>query len=364
MENTEEYNVDEIKENIIKSIENIYAQAEKIIKVDKERANWILERVEELRIEVKEQKLIAVQILSKIMDIQSEIISFMDSDLYKQTTMDLQKYNESKISESQTMAIQVYDSEKNKGFIDIILEKIKEKLQNKTNKEKASTLENTPAISQIANIVAGKYELQDEDGFVNDFRYPVYEFLMRTKKRMNEGEIKDEETISLGSEGNYIQREKERCHPAVYLDYEYILDPASYEYFIGPCRGLIGSEELYNLLEFSEFLNCSKEENELKAEILKALRKYRFSNNLYTVQRAFKKTLNSGEKFPIYKKMYDKALKEFDETSAEFYYQRDEAKGRYKRNIKNSSRVDSAKIGKIPDIESNDLRRNIEDKER
>ena len=84
MENGKDEKVNKIQNAIINSLANIYQKAEEIEKVDKERADWIVKKVEDIRKDIADNHTQPVEFLSEIMLIQTEIMNFLDSDTYKQ----------------------------------------------------------------------------------------------------------------------------------------------------------------------------------------------------------------------------------------------------------------------------------------
>ena len=78
-----EETVNKIQNTIMNSLANIYQKAEEIEKVDKEKADWILKRVEEIRKDISDNHTQPVEFLSEIMLLQTEIMNYLDSDNYK-----------------------------------------------------------------------------------------------------------------------------------------------------------------------------------------------------------------------------------------------------------------------------------------
>ena len=83
MENEKDEKVNKIQNAIMNSLANIYQKAEEIEKVDKERADWIVKKVEDIRKDIADNHTQPVEFLSEIMLIQTEIMNFLDSDTYK-----------------------------------------------------------------------------------------------------------------------------------------------------------------------------------------------------------------------------------------------------------------------------------------
>ena len=84
MENEKDEKVNKIQNAIMNSLANIYQKAEEIEKVDKERADWIVKKVEDIRKDIADNHTQPVEFLSEIMLIQTEIMNFLVSDAYKQ----------------------------------------------------------------------------------------------------------------------------------------------------------------------------------------------------------------------------------------------------------------------------------------
>ena len=84
MEYEKDEKVNKIQNAIMNSLTNIYQKAEEIEKIDKERADWIVKKVEEIRNNIANNHTQPVEFLSEIMLIQTEIMNFLDSDTYKQ----------------------------------------------------------------------------------------------------------------------------------------------------------------------------------------------------------------------------------------------------------------------------------------
>ena len=132
MENEKDEKVNKIQNAIMNSLANIYQKAEEIEKVDKERADWIVKKVEDIRKDIADNHTQPVEFLSEIMLIQTEIMNFLDSDTYKQkskktenTAIDdaLASIGKQTISEEDKAALLIYVPHK-KHFWQKILEKI------------------------------------------------------------------------------------------------------------------------------------------------------------------------------------------------------------------------------------------------
>ncbi len=80
----EDEKVNKIQNSIMNSLANIYQKAEEIEKIDKEKADWILKRVEEIRKDISDNHTQPVEFLSEIMLLQTEIMNYLDSNNYKQ----------------------------------------------------------------------------------------------------------------------------------------------------------------------------------------------------------------------------------------------------------------------------------------
>ena len=91
MEYEKEEKVKKIQNAIMNSLANIYQKAEKIDKVDKQRADWIVKKIEEIRKEIENNQTQPIQFLSEIMLLQTEIMNFLDTDVYKQKTIEAPK---------------------------------------------------------------------------------------------------------------------------------------------------------------------------------------------------------------------------------------------------------------------------------
>ena len=81
----EDEKVNKIQNSIMNSLANIYQKAEEIEKFDKEKAEWVLKRVEEIRKDISDNNTQPVEFLSEIMLLQTEIMNYLDSDNYKQS---------------------------------------------------------------------------------------------------------------------------------------------------------------------------------------------------------------------------------------------------------------------------------------
>lgn len=84
MEDKKDEKVNKIQNSIMNSLANIYQKAEEIEKVDKEKADWILKRVEEIRKDISDNQTQPIEFLSEIMLLQTEIMNYLDSENYKQ----------------------------------------------------------------------------------------------------------------------------------------------------------------------------------------------------------------------------------------------------------------------------------------
>lgn len=91
MEYEKEEKVKKIQNAIMNSLANIYQKAEKIDKVDKQRADWIVKKIEEIRKEIENNQTQPIEFLSEIMLLQTEIMNFLDTDVYKQKTIEAPK---------------------------------------------------------------------------------------------------------------------------------------------------------------------------------------------------------------------------------------------------------------------------------
>ena len=91
MEYDKEEKVNKIQNTIMNSLANIYQKAEEIEKVDKQKADWIVKEIEEIRKDIGNNQTQPIEFLSEIMLIQTEIMNFLDTDVYKQKTVKLPK---------------------------------------------------------------------------------------------------------------------------------------------------------------------------------------------------------------------------------------------------------------------------------
>ena len=91
MEYEKDEKVNKIQNTIMNSLANIYQKAEQIQKVDKEKADWIIEKIEEIRKNIQNNQTQPLEFLSEIMLVQSEIINFLDTQIYKQKSLKVQK---------------------------------------------------------------------------------------------------------------------------------------------------------------------------------------------------------------------------------------------------------------------------------
>lgn len=82
-----EETVNKIQNTIMNSLANIYQKAEQIEKVDKQKADWILKRIEEIRKDIENHQTQAIEFLSEIMLLQTEIMNYLDTDSYKQASV-------------------------------------------------------------------------------------------------------------------------------------------------------------------------------------------------------------------------------------------------------------------------------------
>ena len=75
MNNEKEEKVNKIQNAIMNSLANIYQKAEDIEKVDREKADWIVKKIEEIRKDIEDNNTQAIEFLSEIMLVQTEIIN-------------------------------------------------------------------------------------------------------------------------------------------------------------------------------------------------------------------------------------------------------------------------------------------------
>ncbi len=331
-------NVERMQDEIIASIESIYQSIENIGKVNKEVAQMLITRIQTLRADADNKQMPSAEMLCELMSIQREIIGILDTDYYKQTTMYFQTMDKKVAEEKQdkNMLLAVSQNPKN-GFWHKLLKKITGKQPGKNKTEISSDLENTPTIKTIA---VNRYEnfdrkyplvVVDEDGFQEDFRYPVYEQL----KKMEHSKVGLDsfETIQLSEGENYI-----RSTAREYLDL--YIDGRREAMLTTDEKGGISNSEFGKVLKFANFLGDRKE-SELKIEILKILRGFQ-NLDLITKQdrKRFKKEMDANELYAYYREIYTKAIEEYRATFKDFYYQRDKAKMQYKKDVRNQVRVE------------------------
>lgn len=79
----EDEKVNKIQNSIMNSLANIYQKAEEIEKVDEEKADWIVKRVEEIRKDISDNHTQPLEFLSEIMLLQIELMNYLDSNNYK-----------------------------------------------------------------------------------------------------------------------------------------------------------------------------------------------------------------------------------------------------------------------------------------
>ena len=91
MNNEKEEKVNKIQNAIMNSLANIYQKAEDIEKVDREKADWIVKKIEEIRKDIEDNNTQAIEFLSEIMLVQTEIINFLDTDNYKRVSVKMPK---------------------------------------------------------------------------------------------------------------------------------------------------------------------------------------------------------------------------------------------------------------------------------
>lgn len=191
-----------IQDEIIASIEGIYQSIENIGKVNKEIAQMLITRVEAFRQDINNNTMSSIEMLSELMSIQRDIMGIMNTDYYTQTAMYFQPKKKNGIEVHDQNKLPAVSQNLKKGFWHKLSEKITKKLQRKNRTEFPSILENTPTINAIAENIGDRYSLVEEDGFVEDFRYPVYEQLKKIEN--NELGLDDEEVIPLNDERNCI----------------------------------------------------------------------------------------------------------------------------------------------------------------
>lgn len=86
-----EEKVKKIQDAIMNSLANIYQKAEKIDKVDSQKADWIVKKIEDIRKEIENSHTQPIEFLSEIMLLQTEIMNFLDTDMYKRKTIETPK---------------------------------------------------------------------------------------------------------------------------------------------------------------------------------------------------------------------------------------------------------------------------------
>lgn len=336
--------VERIQNEIIASIESIYQSIENIGKVNKEVAQMLITSIQTLRADTDNKQMLSVEMLSELMSIQRKIIGILDTDYYKQTTMYFQTTDKKVAEEKQdkNMLLAVSQKPKN-GFWHKLFEKITRKQLGKHKTKLSSDLENTPTIKTIA---VNRYEnfdkkypfvVVDEDGFQEDFRYPVYEQL----KKMEHSEVGLDtfEIIQLNEGENYIYHDV-GPNLEIYIDGSRVHIPTDE-------KG-ISKSELGKIVKFAKFLGGTKE-SEFKIEVLKILRGFQ---NLEWISKQdskrFKKEMDANELYTYYRDMYRKAIEEYRATFKDFYYQRDKAKMQYKKDVRKQVRVEGN--GEYPNL--------------
>ena len=171
----------------------------------------------------------------------------------------------------------------------------------------------------------------DANGFREDFRYPVYEWL----KKMENSEVGLDiyETIQLSEGENYISHDVV-SYLDLYIDGRREAIPTTDE------KG-ISNSELGKVLKFAKFLGGTRE-SELKVEVLKILRGFQNLDEISKQDRKrFKKEMDANELYIYYRDMYKKAIEEYRATFKDFYYQRDKNRMRYEKDVRNQVRIDS-----------------------
>ena len=198
-----------IQDEIIASIEGIYQSVENIGKVNKEMAQMLITRIQTLRADTDNKQMELVEILSELVSIQREIMDIMNTDYYKQTTMYFQPEKKRGIEVHDKNMLPVVSQDLKQGFWHKLFGKITRKQLGKHKTEISSDYVNTPTINRIAvdrnENVDKKYPfvVVDENGFKEDFRYPVYEQLKKIEN--SEVGLEYRETIQLNEEKNRIR---------------------------------------------------------------------------------------------------------------------------------------------------------------
>ncbi len=174
--------------DIVKTIEDtIHLLNEKLIKikqVDNRRFEEMQGKLDQVILGSKNGSLSAFEIVDLLMKLQNETIIFLDTTLYKENSNELNRLHD---SEEKTTDMQLYVPPK-KGFWEKIGEKFLgiKKITSSLELDKAS-LENTNTINQIAKMISQNYKQTDEQGYTEDFRKPVYDFLKEIKEHKRIG---------------------------------------------------------------------------------------------------------------------------------------------------------------------------------
>ena len=202
-------NVKRLQDEIMASIKSIYQSIENIGKVNKEVAQMLITRIQTLRADTDNKQIQPFEMLSELMSIQREIIGILDTDYYKQTTMYFQPEKKRGIEVHDKNMLPVVSQDLKQGFWHKLFGKITRKQLGKHKTEISSDYVNTPTINRIAvdrnENVDKKYPfvVVDENGFKEDFRYPVYEQLKKIEN--SEVGLEYRETIQLNEEKNRIR---------------------------------------------------------------------------------------------------------------------------------------------------------------
>lgn len=304
-----------ISATIQKSIQLIGEKIERVEQVDLERAEWMKTKMNHLQQGAKTQQLNAFEVLDEILNLQNELILFLDQEKNQETSL------------------QVYVPPK-QSFFSKVLEKFMPKREFSN-----SISQNTPMINQIAQKMQREDKQIDKSGFPEDIRKPVYDFLKDVHERGGWGVLRNKERIFLDNpeNQNYIEYESASHH--LYLNGEFTVFPTD--------------EKCVNLLAFSELL-YGKGENELKTEILGAIREVQFKErDIEKKRKEIKRILKNSEVYTRYKSCLSEAMEEFEQTGGDFYRRRDEEKNRWSKNVRNTLGVEGRRK-----IEQNPIKEN------
>lgn len=161
-------------------------------------------------------------------------------------------------------------------------------------------------ISSIANGVRCNYEPTDENGFRQDYRKPVYDFL---------GDLQNVDGLK---EGEIILLDDNQIEPYYIIDsgndkYGFVIGNNFFyaSYLIGNGR----AKELIKVLKLSEFIN-RKGTNDLKKALISIYKNvYSSSPDRHYIINSMRK----GETYSKYRQIYKEAMTEYRRTAEDFY---------------------------------------------